>query len=538
MAPAVSEHAIGPTFRSKEFFMHQRNRRQFLADVGRGMLVAGVGTAVATDLGLAPALAEEASDRITFGSLEPLVSLMQEVPADKLLPVLAGKIQQGADLKTLVSAAALANARTFGGEDYIGFHTLMALAPAYEMAQELPADVRPLPVLKVLYRNTNRIQEHGGPGSEVLHHVHAVEESVPDGGPAMQAASRTGDMDRAEAVFARLAEGEPGEAFNHLQYAVQDEVDVHRVVLAWRAWAMLDFTGEEQAHTLLRQSLHYCVRHERLMRERNHQPSPIRELLPKLLDEHRLLSRDAGTKPGDDVWVDELARTILTSTREQAAVAAAAALAEGYSPEAVGEAMSLAANLLMLQDPGRPEQYSNAEKPPGSVHGDSVGVHASDAANAWRSIARVSNHRNAVASMIVGAFHTAGQRPRVSDELWPLSEHRAQVTTDNPEELLRDLNAAIRDKDQGRSCAVVARYAESGHKARPLFDVLVRYSTTEDGALHAEKYYRTVSDEFARTRPTYRWRQLIGLARVAASEYGRRAPGLDEACRLLDVSLS
>ena len=41
-----------------------------------------------------------------------------------------------------------------------------------------------------------------------------------------------------------------GEAYNHLQYAVQDEVDVHRVVLSWRAWALLEFTGEEQAHTL------------------------------------------------------------------------------------------------------------------------------------------------------------------------------------------------------------------------------------------------------------------------------------------------
>ena len=518
--------------------MHQRNRRQFLADVGRGMLVAGVGTAVATDLGLAPAFADDGDDRLTFGSLEPLVSLMQEVPAGKLQVVLASRIQNGTDLKTLVSAAALANARTFGGQDYIGFHTLMALAPAWEMAQELPSDLRPLPVLKVLYRNTNRIQEHGGASSEVLHHVDAVEESIPDGGPALQAASRAADMDQAEAIFARLAEGEPGEAFNHLQYAMQDEAEVHRVVLAWRAWAMLDFTGEEHAHTLLRQSVRYCVRHERMMHEKSYQPSPIRALLPKLLDEHRLLSRDPGTKSGDDAWVDELSRTILTSTREQAAVAAAMALAEGYSPEAVGEAISLAANLLLLQDPGRPEQYSNGEKPPGSVHGDSIGVHASDAANAWRNIARVSNQRNAMASLIVGAFHTAGQRQRVGDELWPLSEHRAQVTADNPEDLLRDLNAAIREQDQGRACAIVARYAEAGHKARPVFDVLLRYSTTEDGALHAEKYYRTVTDEFARTRPAYRWRQVIGLARVAASEYGRRAPGLDEACRLLDVNLS
>ncbi len=72
------------------------------------------------------------------------------------------RMNDGTDLKTLTAAAALANARTFGGQDYIGFHTFMALAPAYEMARELPKEQAALPVLKVLYRNTNRIQAKGG----------------------------------------------------------------------------------------------------------------------------------------------------------------------------------------------------------------------------------------------------------------------------------------------------------------------------------------------------------------------------------------
>ena len=47
--------------------------------------------------------------------------------------------------------------------------------------------------------------------------------------------------------------------------------------------------------------------------------------------------------------------------------------------------------------------------------------------------------------------------------------------------------------------------------------------------MHAEKYYRTVSEEFASTRPAFRWRQLVALARVTASEFGRPAPGIAEA---------
>src|SRR5207302_8364634 len=100
------------------------------------------------------------------------------------------------------------------------------------------------------------------------------------------------------------------------------------------------------------------------------------------------------------------ALTIYGSGHAPAAEAAAAALAEGFAPEAVGEAISLAANRLVLCDPGRRKDQAQPGKPEGSVHGASVGVHASDSANAWRNIARVSNARNTYASLIVGAFHT------------------------------------------------------------------------------------------------------------------------------------
>ena len=68
-----------------------------------------------------------------------------------------------------------------------------------------------------------------------------------------------------------------------------------------------------------------------------------------------------------------------------------------------------------------------------------------------------------------------------------------------------------------------------------MFALLRKYGVSEDGALHAEKYYGTVSEEFAASRPAFRWRQLVALARVTASEYGQPAPGYKEACELLKV---
>ena len=90
--------------------MRDWNRREFLADVGRSMLVASVGASVAQNLGLTSALAEEATESLTFGKMEPLVALMQETPVNQLLPRLVQLIQGGTELRTLVAAGALANA--------------------------------------------------------------------------------------------------------------------------------------------------------------------------------------------------------------------------------------------------------------------------------------------------------------------------------------------------------------------------------------------------------------------------------------------
>jgi hypothetical protein len=515
--------------------MRPTNRREFLADVGRGMLVASVGSGLAVELGLAPARADDPPDRLTFGDLEPLVGLLQDTPAARLQPLLVERLREGTPLKQLVAAAALANARTFGGEDYVGFHTMMALAPAYYMAREMPTARQALPVLKVLYRNTNRIQEFGGKAKEVLHPVPpaTLSEGRP-GADQLRDAVHRKDMDAAERTFAALARGSAEDAFNDLLPTVEEGLDVHRIVLPYRSWVLMDFIGRDHAHTLLRQSVHFCVRAEKYS---DHYARP-REVLPRVLDQYRLLGRTLGRRSADDAWIDRMCQIIFRSRPEQAAEAAAAALADGFAPDAIGEAVSLAANQLVLRDAGRPPNQTSPGKPVGSVHGDSIGVHACDSANAWRNMARVANARNTMACLILAAYQVPKDRTdRGGDflnwEPYPRAELLAEVKATAPDALLTQAEEAIRAKDQARASAIVHRYGELGHEARPVFDLLLRYAVSEEGALHAEKYYRTVREEFATTRPAFRWRQLVALARVTASEYGQPAAGYAEACGLL-----
>ena len=91
---------------------------------------------------------------------------------------------------------------------------------------------------------------------------------------------------------------------------------------------------------------------------RKSRPS-TRALLPKLLDEYKLLDNPLGRNAGDDAWIEQLSNTLFRGSREEAAEAVAEALSNGFAPESIGEAMSLAANKLVLHDPGRTERSAS-----------------------------------------------------------------------------------------------------------------------------------------------------------------------------------
>ncbi len=255
---------------------------------------------------------------------------------------------------------------------------------------------------------------------------------------------------------------------------------------------------------------------------------------PELLEQHGLLDGSLGKKPGDDVWLGELAGIVFRSSRAEAAQAIAAALGAGYDPNSVGEALSIASTRLLLHDGGRASDASFG-RDRGSVHGASVGVHASDSAQAWRAIAAVSSPRNAAASLIVGAYHTAGQTGHVGMRPFPYAERAAESDGKaSPEELLDRLDASIRGRDQGRACALAAAYVgREGADLTAYFDRMIRFAVSEDGALHAEKYFRTVQSAVATGRAAFRSEHLLALARVTASECGTPAPGGEQARKLI-----
>jgi hypothetical protein len=520
--------------------MMPTNRRAFLSDVGRGMLAAGLGASVASDLGFSTAFAEQGADSIPLGQYAGLVELMRSTPAEKLQPLLAAMVLKGeTDLKTLTAAGALANAVTFGGCDYVGFHTAMAMLPALEMSRLATSGREPLPVLKVLYRNAQQIQSVGGASTTVLQALHAAEhaaENAAEGdlGTQIRDACRKTDVDLGERLLATVGDS-PLEAFNALQPAVQDDLNVHRFVFAHRTYGLVDLLGREYSYSLLRQCVRLCIDHETEHVRHKHPESPIRALAPKLLDQYKLAGRTLGKRDPGDAAVDELSQTIYHGPRDRAAEAVAAALAEGIDPEVVGEAISLASNMLVLRQ--------GAAK--WRMHGDSSGVHSSDATNAWRNMCRLAESRHAVSGLIVAAYHAGIQGEPFQTPPYPTDEHRALVEVDDAAGLLAETDDAIRHNDQGRATAAILVYGERGYAVERVFELMLKYAISEDGRLHGEKYFHTVREEYRTTRPAFRWRQVVALARVTASSYGFnrddqhgfRAAGYDDACKLLGVEV-
>ncbi len=520
------------------------DRRTFLSDVGQGMLVAGLGSALALDLGLAPAEAAEIPNDLRFGDLEPLVGFLQDTPKEKIIAAVVGKLNDGTTLKAMTAAAALANARTFGGENYFGFHIFMAIAPTYAMAAELPKERAALPLLKVLYRNAHYMQEVGGRKNEVLHAIIPATAADPD---ALRKAVNTGDRTKAEELLAASGKT-PADFLNAVLGSVEDNHDVHSAVMPWRAYSVLDFVGTEHAVTLFRQSVRQCAKSCESQKGRETPMTAARALVPKLLEKHVLPRAKPGEKIAEDSWVETFGELILNSTPEQAGEAVAMAFAEGIVAESIGEAISLAANQLVLR---QVETWEGRNTHGRRTHGDSPGVHASDTTNAWRNMARVGSPRHRAAGLILAAMDSARSHSWTQPDKssgyhkapYPRAEDLKLVKATDAKDLLKELDGAIRENNQLRAMALAHAYGEQKLDVRAISDLLLQYAISEDGRLHSEKYYRTVQEEFQTTRPAFRWRQITALARVTASMYGfnqfdkkeGRAPGYEDACRLLKV---
>jgi hypothetical protein len=436
------------------------SRRHFLEVLGSGMFLTSLGVGLTQELGLA------------------------QTPLAKLQPRIVAEIDGGASLAQLIAAGALANARAFGGRDYEGYHAFMALMPAYEMSTTMTGRGAARPVLKVLYRNTARMQAMGA-----------------DHEPAMRGKPRS-----------TSASGPDEQSSESLMLRVRSR----------------DMQGAEAAFdALLRQSIRQCVDREGSVRSISEQP--IRRELPSALEESGVLRAPLGRRAVDDDWIQARAHELRRANPKEGARLVAAALREGIAPEALGEALSLASTQRMLRQRGR--NSASPGKPVGSVHGAGTGVHSSDTAAAWRGMARFGSEYQRKLALVAGGYHVAGQGAQVAAE--PFGYEGVEVEARTEQASLGMLAECLRSQDQAGAARAASLYAELGAALEPILALLHDSSLASDGALHAEKYYRTQAEALEGDRPAFRPLHLAALARVCASQSFASGAGRGQALALL-----
>ena len=513
--------------------MSQSHRREFLQEVSGGMLAVLVGSGLAAELGFA---AEDNKDdkAKTAAGLARLSQLIQQTPTKDLLPALHTELKNGVTLKELIAAGALANARAFGGQDYNGYHSFMALCPSYAMAAG-PARAGTPPA---------------GPQGPLPHqHAHPRrplrQRRPPRQGRAGQA--RRQESPRANrcakppapASWPRPSRssprchGTPEQTYDDMQLMIQDDLNVHRVVLAWRAWEVLDFIGKDHARDMLRQTVRFCSD----PRHSSRRSTPSRPCCPDCSTRTSCSRPTPGSKKVDDAWVEKLARDgLLRPAGEGRRDGGGGAGGRGRSRR--GQRGDLAGG--DDAGAGRPGPARRSGRHRTSRRAASTATRSActpaTRPTAGGTSPRWPAPRNTFASLIAAAYHTAGQAGRQMSKPYPLAEDVEKVEAKDGDEADRGmLDEALRGKDQRRAAAVAARYGELGHDAKAIFAKLRQYAVSEDGALHAEKYFQTVSEEYGRSRAKFRWLHVIALARVTASAAGQPAPGVVEARKLLGL---
>jgi hypothetical protein len=248
--------------------------------------------------------------------------------------------------------------------------------------------------------------------------------------------------------------------------------------------------------------------------------------VPALLEE-RVGKGPLGERVVDAAWIDGFANDVVSASSDDAATLIADALVEKVAPQLVGEALALAATRLVLREPGRAK--SEPGKPAGSMHGAGTGVHAADSVDAWRAIAANGDGPHVAASLLTTAYFVAGRDRKLTEEPLAAADDTSEHELAAAEALVRSIDAC----QQAPATAAARRLLALEPTGARAHEVLLRYSCRQDGALHAEKFYRTQQSAFARAHAEHRPEHLAALARVVASQQCMQADGVAQAEELL-----
>ena len=478
-------------------------------------------------------------------AIEPLVQFIEETPPAEILDRTLEKLRAGVPTQTMLTASALAVARSTDlppGHHGGPLHPLVGLHAVSQLVGRLEGEERFVPVL-----------QHVALSNKHIHHPamgpYALLEFAPEDAGGVEAtkaaflmACSRGESNKADHLFLWLWEHAPRiEAFDLLLSVAipKNIIDDHYFAFPAFTWRALETESVEPEYfsVLMRQAVRYVSR------------LPSAPMLPEieaLIGEHELMTRVTRQQSGEDetAAIGELGEAIgRVDVFTEIPALMAKALGDGLSLEGAGEALSIGAAGLFLR----------------SLGGNPMDVHLHTSANIRRYLLKKDGLSLRNKLLLLLTWHSGPEIRSTASRLQPAPQPDwaavAALPPRSQEQLLDAITHSVynqpptdwsqvsnlglmRAVPEVRATVNLAQqYVNSGYDAQALIarlaEIVCHDNFTE---MHAFKHHQAIIEEFYATHEPWRWMHLVCGVQAAAISFGKNMAVYEEALELLHAA--
>jgi hypothetical protein len=482
--------------------------------------------------------------RVQFpDAIEPLVQFIEETPPGEILDRTLDKLRAGVPTQTMLTASALAVARSTEmppGHHGGPLHPLAGLYAVSKLVERLEGEQRFVPVLQHVAL-TNKHIHHPAMGPYQLLEFAPVDAGGFEATKAafLMAVTR-GEWNNSDHLFQWLWQNAPPiEVFDLLMSVAipKNFNDDHYFMFPGAMWRAFETGVLDKAYLplLMRPVVRFVTRSPVAP------PNPIASPLPQieaLIAEHQLLSRILRQRSGEDetTAIGELGEAMgRVDVFADIPVLMAKALADGLSLEGAGEALSIGAAGLFLR----------------SLGGNPMDVHLHTSANLRRYLLRLDGLSRRNKLMLLLTWHIGPEIRSTAGRMQPAPQPDMAAVAALPartqEELLDAIAHGIyhqpptdwstvtnlgmmRAVPEVRGTVNLAQqYVQCGYDPQAfiarLAEIVCHDNFTE---MHAFKHHQAIVEEFHATHEPWRSMHLVCGAQAAAISFGKNMTVYEE----------
>jgi hypothetical protein len=483
-------------------------------------------------------------ERVRFSdSIEPLVQFIEETPPGEIVDRTLEKLRGGLSARTVLTASALAVARSSDlppGHHGGPLHPIAGLHAVSQLVARLRGEQRFLPILQHVALANKHIHDPVTSPYSLLEFAPLDAGGVEATKAAFVKAASRGESNKADHLFQWLWRNVPPmEAFDLLLSVAlpKNILDDHYFIFPGYTWRALEFLGQEYLPVLMRPAVRYVARF------------PSQRSVPEvdaLIEEYRLLDRILRQRTGEDetTAIGQLGEAIgRCDTYAEIPVLLSKALVEGLSLEGAGEALSIGAAGLFMR----------------SLTGNPMDVHLHTSANLRRYLLRLDglSQRNKLLTLLL--WHTGPEVRSTQYRMEPAPQPDLAAVAALPhrtqDALLETITQSIYTQpptdwstvtNLGKMRAVpevkvtvnlAQQYVQCGYDPQALMvrlaEIVCHDNFTE---MHAFKHHQAIVEEFHTTREPWRSMHLVCGAQAAAISFGKNMAIYEEALDLMHAA--